>query len=132
MNKRLVILGSATLAVGITLAIGFAYYQTANAQTPSSAAVATPDPSLAQPSPAPATSPQPDKKAMLGEVMTAASTYLGVSTADLKTQLQSGKSLADVANATPGKSRDGLVSALSSIGDPKVIARLVDRTITPK
>ena len=132
MNKRIAILGAATMAVGITLAIGFAYYQTANAQTAPGAAVATPDPDLAQPSAAPSTSPAPDKKALLGEVMTEASTYLGISTTDLRTELQSGKSLADIANGTPGRSRDGLLSALSKVVDPKMAAKLVDRAITPK
>lgn len=41
----------------------------------------------------------------------AAASYLGLTAAELETQLQSGKSLADVAKAK-GKSVDGLVSAL--------------------
>jgi len=44
-----------------------------------------------------------------GQVVT---DYLGVSQADLQTQLQGGKTLADVANATAGKSADGLIQAL--------------------
>ena len=47
-----------------------------------------------------------------GDDLTAASTYLGIAEADLRTQLQSGKTLADIANATAGKSADGLIQAL--------------------
>jgi hypothetical protein len=43
--------------------------------------------------------------------LSAASSYLGVSAADLRTQLESGKTLAQVAKSQ-GKSVDGLVSAL--------------------
>jgi hypothetical protein len=45
--------------------------------------------------------------------LSAAATYLGLSQADLQTQLQSGKSLADVAKAQ-GKSVDGLKQAILS------------------
>ena len=47
-----------------------------------------------------------------GDEMTVVTGYLGVAQADLQTQLQSGKTLADVANATAGKSADGLIQAL--------------------
>ena len=42
----------------------------------------------------------------------AAATYLGISTAQLFGDLQSGKSLADVAKATDGKSVQGLIDAM--------------------
>jgi hypothetical protein len=44
--------------------------------------------------------------------LSAAATYLGVTADALRTQLATGKSLADVANATPGKSVSGLEDAL--------------------
>ena len=47
-----------------------------------------------------------------GGNLDAAATYLGVSADTLRTDLESGQSLADVAKATQGKSVDGLVSAL--------------------
>ena len=47
-----------------------------------------------------------------GGVVQAASSYLGVSVSTLLGDLRSGKSLADVANATSGKSEAGLVDAL--------------------
>jgi hypothetical protein len=42
----------------------------------------------------------------------AAATYLGVTADGLRTQLQSGKTLAKIANATSGKSAQGLIDAL--------------------
>jgi hypothetical protein len=44
--------------------------------------------------------------------LVAASGYLGLSTVALAGDLQAGKTLAEVANATPGKSADGLIGAL--------------------
>jgi polyhydroxyalkanoate synthesis regulator phasin len=42
----------------------------------------------------------------------AAATYLGLTEDQLRTQLESGKTLAQIANATNGKSADGLIAAL--------------------
>ena len=42
----------------------------------------------------------------------AAATYLGATVDALRTQLQSGKTLAQIANATSGKSAAGLIDAL--------------------
>jgi hypothetical protein len=47
-----------------------------------------------------------------GDKLSAAAGYLGVTQAQLLTQLQSGKTLAQIANATQGKSAAGLVDAL--------------------
>jgi hypothetical protein len=47
-----------------------------------------------------------------GDALTAAATYLGVTEAALKTQLDAGKTLAQVADATSGKSAAGLIDAL--------------------
>jgi len=44
--------------------------------------------------------------------LAAAAGYLGLSESDLMTQLQSGKTLAQIAGATTGKSKAGLVAAL--------------------
>ncbi|HLM86594.1 MAG TPA: hypothetical protein VK272_10455 [Solirubrobacteraceae bacterium] len=48
-----------------------------------------------------------------GELALAAS-YLGVSRTDLRTQLRSGRTLAQIANSTSGKSASGLIDALVS------------------
>ena len=47
-----------------------------------------------------------------GPQLDAAATYLGVTVDTLRTQLQSGKTLAQIANATSGKSASGLIDAL--------------------
>ena len=47
-----------------------------------------------------------------GGGLSAASTYLGLSTEQLFTQLQSGKTLGQIANATSGKTAAGLVDAM--------------------
>jgi hypothetical protein len=63
------------------------------------------------------------------DLMTAAATYIGIPAADLKTQLATGKSLADIAVAN-GKTRDGLISALVA-AQQQAIATLVDQKGTP-
>src|SRR5919202_1371817 len=60
-----------------------------------------------------------------GDVLATAATYLGMSVADLRTELQSGKSLADVA-VEKGKTRDGLIAALTQAEQMR-IAQLVDQ-----
>lgn len=47
-------------------------------------------------------------------LLSVASTYLGLSRDAIRAQLVAGKSLADIANATPGKSAAGLVGAYSA------------------
>lgn len=47
-----------------------------------------------------------------GNELAASAAYLGITEADLRAKLQSGQTLAQVAAATAGKSRDGLIQAL--------------------
>ena len=47
-----------------------------------------------------------------GDGLGAAATYLGISQTDLQTQLRSGKTLGEIADATAGRSKAGLVDAL--------------------
>jgi hypothetical protein len=75
-----------------------------------------------------------------GPLATAAS-YLGVPVTQLRTELQSGRSLAQIANATSGKSSAGLTSVLLATGKeklskaqaslPKRVATLVNRVLVP-
>ena len=58
------------------------------------------------------------------DLMTAAATYIGITAADLRTQLAAGQSLADVAVAN-GKTRDGLIAALAA-AEQQSIATFVD------
>jgi hypothetical protein len=64
-----------------------------------------------------------------GGDLSAATTYLGVTAAQLATDLQSGKSLADVAKAQ-GKSVDGLVSALVDAAKKNVEAAVAGGRLT--
>lgn len=48
-----------------------------------------------------------------GNVLATAATYIGITQAQLRTELQTGKSLADIAVAH-GKTRDGLIAALTA------------------
>ena len=60
----------------------------------------------------------------------AAATYLGLSQADLQTALQSGKTLAQVANATSGKSSSGLIAALVAAEQAELAAAVTAGRIT--
>lgn len=53
-----------------------------------------------------------------------AATYLGTTTATLLSQLQSGKTLAQIAEATPGKSKAALIETLVAARRAKLASRL--------
>jgi hypothetical protein len=59
------------------------------------------------------------------DLMAAAAAYIGITAADLKTQLATGKSLADIAVAN-GKTRDGLIAALVA-AEQQSISTFVDQ-----
>ena len=75
----------------------------------------------------------------IADALAAAASYLGTTPADLFGRLRSGKTLAQVANATSGKSADGLVAALvahekQELADAVKAGRLTQAqadTITP-
>jgi hypothetical protein len=52
-----------------------------------------------------------------------AASYLGVSLAQLRSDLEGGKTLAQLAAATPGKSADGLIAALVAAKQQRLAAR---------
>jgi hypothetical protein len=60
----------------------------------------------------------------------AAADYLGVDVATLLGDLRSGKSLAQIADATKGKSADGLISALVADANAKLAAAVKDGKLT--
>ena len=129
--KRTLAVGVAVLGVGLFGVAAYAIYN--GEQTPAAAApAATPDPALAMPSPSamPAQGKDHALKQIVGDLMASASTYLGVPNDQLMTELKSGKSLADIAAATPGKSRDGLVAALTTAADQKIDAAATAGTLT--
>jgi len=65
-----------------------------------------------------------------GDELTAAATYLGVTETALTTQLQAGKTLAQVADATSGKSAAGLIDALVAAEKTELAAAVTAGTIT--
>jgi hypothetical protein len=66
-----------------------------------------------------------------GDDFTAAATYLGIPESALTTQLQAGKTLAQVADATSGMSAAGLVDALVAHETTELNGALSAGTITP-
>ena len=65
-----------------------------------------------------------------GADLAAAATYLGLSQSDLQTDLQSGKTPAQVANATSGKSAAGLIDALVAAEQTKLASAVSAGTLT--
>ncbi|TMC06330.1 MAG: hypothetical protein E6J35_02970 [Chloroflexi bacterium] len=66
----------------------------------------------------------------VGDVFGAARDYLGITQADLTKALREGKSLGDIANATAGKSKDGLVAQLTAAANAKIDKAKTDGKIT--
>ena len=66
----------------------------------------------------------------VGDVFGAARDYLGIAQADLTKALREGKSLGDIANATAGKSKDGLVAELTTAANAKIDKAKTDGKIT--
>lgn len=64
------------------------------------------------------------------DVVQTASTYLGLSLAELRTQLQSGKSLAQIADATAGKSKAGLIQAIVADETAQIDKAVADGKLT--
>ena len=65
-----------------------------------------------------------------GDPLAAAATYLGTTSADLDTKIRAGQTLAQIANATSGKNRDGLVAAIVADSTAKIDAAQKAGTIT--
>lgn len=131
INRKIgLAIGAGLLSVGVFGAAGYAYFES-TATPPGTAAVApapttgpsaSPDPMPAQPAPY-------GMKQIAKDLIGSAATNLGMKPMDLMTQLKAGKSLADIANATAGKSRDGLVAALTADANTKIDAAVADGTL---
>ena len=72
----------------------------------------------------------PKLRELVGDVAKESVSYLGLPADQVKTQLRSGKSLGDIANATAGKSRDGLLSDLDAKAADRIKAAVAAGTIT--
>jgi hypothetical protein len=72
----------------------------------------------------------PGGKNVTGDSEAAAAAYLGTTEADLETKVRAGQTLAQIANATAGKSRAGLVDALIADATAKIDAAQTAGKIT--
>ena len=72
----------------------------------------------------------PGDRNVIGNSLATAATYLGTTAADLETKMRAGQTLAQIANATAGKSRDGLLNALVADATAKIDAAQKAGTIT--
>jgi hypothetical protein len=66
----------------------------------------------------------------VGDVLKASSDYLGIPVNDLVAKLKAGSSLADVATATSGKSRPGLIDALTRAATVRIDAAVQNNKLT--
>jgi ribosome-binding protein aMBF1 (putative translation factor) len=66
----------------------------------------------------------------VGDVFAAGRDYLGLSQAELAKALRDGKSLAEIANTTAGKSKDGLVAQVTTAANAKIDKAKTDGKIT--
>lgn len=64
------------------------------------------------------------------DLLETASTYLGITVADLRTQARSGKTLAEIAAATSGKTKDGLVAAIVADETAQIDKAVADGKLT--
>jgi hypothetical protein len=130
-HKSLIGIGAAVLSVAAFGAVALAVYE-GHAPAPSAVEqpLATSEPATDA---APTNAPAPARsllKKVVGDVARTSATYLGVSPQDLATQLRSGKSLAEIADATAGKSRDGLVAALTTAANANLGAAAQSGTLS--
>jgi hypothetical protein len=72
----------------------------------------------------------PKLREFVGDVAKASVSYLGLPADQVKQQLRAGKSLGDIANATVGKSRDGLLADLDGKAKDRIQAAVTAGTIT--
>lgn len=71
-----------------------------------------------------------EAKHVIGDLFKLSSDYLGIPQGQLKQQLRDGKSLGEIANATSGRSRDGLIKFLVDQVTAQVEKALADGKIT--
>ncbi len=82
--------------------------------------------------PAPARPSAPHIKAFLGDLTRTTSTYLGLTPADLLSQLRMGRSVATVADGIPGKSSADLVTLLTKTATDRIDQAVAAKKLTPE
>jgi hypothetical protein len=81
--------------------------------------------------PAPKTTTRlPKVTEFVGDAIGVARDYLGITQADLTKAMREGKSLGEIANATPGKSRDALVAQLTTAANTRIDKAATDGKVT--
>jgi len=79
---------------------------------------------------APRAAVAPKVQSFIGDATTAAREYLGLSAQDLVTSLRSGKSLGEIADATNGKTRTGLIATVTASTNTKIDKAQQDGKLT--
>jgi hypothetical protein len=72
----------------------------------------------------------PKLRQFVGDVLKESVSYIGLPAEAVKQQLQAGKSLGEIADQRPGKSRDGLVADLDAKAKERIDAAVAAGTIT--
>ena len=72
----------------------------------------------------------PKLRQFVGDVLKESVSYIGLPAEAVKQQLQAGKSLGEIADQQPGKSRDGLVADLDAKAKERIDAAVAAGTIT--
>jgi hypothetical protein len=103
---------AATLAVGVAAAVGAAVVTHGGATTNAAAASRSGAPPGAMGEGGRPSGAVPGRGGVFDADLTAAAAYLGISKSTLQADLKSGKTLAQVAAATPGKTKTELVAAI--------------------
>ena len=79
---------------------------------------------------APRVAPAPTVQGFIGDVVGASRDYLGLTAQDIATSLRSGKSLGELADATPGKTRTGLIATITALTNTKIDKAVADGKLT--
>jgi hypothetical protein len=72
----------------------------------------------------------PRLRELVGDVAKESVDYIGLPAEQVKQQLHAGKSLGEIANGTPGKSREGLLNDLDAKADARIKAAVAAGKIT--
>lgn len=72
----------------------------------------------------------PSVMSFIGDLTKATADYLGVDVKTLLAQLHSGKSVADIANGTAGKSAQGAIDAITKAADDRIDAAVAAKKLT--
>lgn len=72
----------------------------------------------------------PSVMSFLGDLTKSAASYLGIDAKTLFAELRGGKSIADIANATPGKTAQGAIDAMTKAANDRLDAAVAAKKLT--